>query len=100
MIYPDLIFSIEKNGKTTQLVALETKGKFLDGTEHTNYKRALMQLLTEKFSWESTSSVGELQLEQDGVMVSCDIVLLDEWREKLPANYFNREPVLVSPTLF
>ena len=89
VIYPDLIFSIEEDGKTKQLVALETKGEFLDGTKDTTYKRALMDYLTNNFSWNSTSSVGELQLEQDGVKVACDLVLLDEWKTVLPAKYFS-----------
>jgi len=88
VIYPDFIFSIEEAGKNTQLVALETKGTFLDGTEDTEYKRALIEFLTEHFSWDSTSSVGELQLEQDGVKVTCDLVLLDIWQTVLPERYF------------
>ena len=88
IIYPDLIFSIEEGGKTTQLVALETKGEFLDGTKDTTYKRALMDYLTENFSWDSATKAGELELMQSGVKMSCDLVLLDEWQTVLPAKYF------------
>lgn len=88
VIYPDFIFSIEEGGKTTQLVALETKGEFLDGTEDTQYKCALMKFLTGNFDWDSTPSVGELELEQDGVKVTCDLVLLEDCQENLTAKYF------------
>ena len=62
VIYPDFIFSVQNGGKTTKMVALETKGEFLDGTEDTAYKRALMDLLTKNFDWDSTPVVGEMQL--------------------------------------
>ena len=88
VVYPDFIFSVEKDGKTSQLVALETKGEFLDGTQDTEYKKALMTFLTEKFDWDSTPSVGELELEHDGREVTCDLVLLNEWQTVLPERYF------------
>ena len=89
VIYPDFIFSVEKDGRTKQLVALETKGVFLDGTKDTEYKRALMKLLTENFDWDKTVKAGELEFEQNGARVSCDLVLLDEWQTVLPEKYFN-----------
>ena len=48
VIYPDLLFSVENTSKKHNLIALETKGEFLDGTEDTEYKRELMRFLTEK----------------------------------------------------
>ena len=61
----------------------------IDGTIDTTYKRALMDYLSNNFSWNNTPSVGKLQLEQDGVKVACDLVLLDEWQTVLPERYFS-----------
>ena len=89
IIYPDLIFSIEEGGKTKQLVALETKGEFLDGTIDTEYKRALMGYLTHHFCWDSATKTGELELMQSGVKVSCELVLLDNCQQTLNERYFS-----------
>lgn len=88
VIYPDLIFSIEEGGKTTKMVALETKGTFLDGTEDTEYKRALMDFLTDNFDLDNTIPAGQLELQQDGVTVCCDLVLMNEWQTVLKEKYF------------
>jgi len=81
VIYPDFIFSIAPNGKTQKLVVLETKGDHLGGNEDTNYKRAVMTFLTEKFDWDNSQSIGELQLENNGESVICDLILIDEWKD-------------------
>ena len=88
VVYPDLIFSIEENGKTAKLVALETKGEFIDGSIDTEYKRALMNFLTQEFDWDSTLAVGKMEMEQDGVTVNCDLILLEECETVLSQKYF------------
>lgn len=88
VIYPDLIFSIEEGGKTTKMVALETKGTFLDGTEDTKYKEDLMDFLTDNFDWDSTPVAGQMELQRDGVTVCCDLVLMNEWQTVLKEKYF------------
>ena len=88
VVYPDLIFSIEENGKTAKLVALETKGEFLDGNIDTEYKKALMNFLTQEFNWDSTLAVGKMEMEQDGVTVNCDLILLEECETVLSQKYF------------
>ena len=88
VVYPDLIFSIEENGKTAKLVALETKGEFLDGNIDTEYKKALMNFLTQEFNWDSTLAVGKMEMDQDGVTVNCDLILLEECETVLSQKYF------------
>jgi type III restriction enzyme len=88
IIYPDLIFSVEDGGKTAKLVAVETKGEFLDGTEDTEYKRVLMDFLTKNFDWDSTQPVGQMELQQSGVRVHCDLILLDGWATVFEEKYF------------
>ena len=93
VIYPDLIFSVEKEGQPKKLVALETKGAFLDGTMDTEYKRTLMAFLTENFDWNKTV-VGQMDVysEDEDVEVRCDLILLDEWKPKFEKLYFNQSP--------
>lgn len=86
-IYPDFIFSIEENGKTSKLIALETKGEHLEGFHDTDYKKAVMAFLTDHFEWDSTALVGEFELETRGATVICDMVMLDEWENEVP-RYF------------
>ena len=83
VIYPDFLFSVKDSGKKPNLVALETKGEFLDGTEDTEYKRDLLQFLTNNFDWDNTVPVGELELESEGQTVICDLVLLKDWEGEL-----------------
>ncbi|MGC6518218.1 MAG: DEAD/DEAH box helicase family protein [Candidatus Puniceispirillaceae bacterium] len=91
VIYPDFIFSLQENGITKQLVALETKGNFLDGTIDTEYKRAFMSYVTQHFSLDHTTKAGSLELEQEGVTMSCDLVLLDECQTVLEQKYFSHQ---------
>ena len=87
IIYPDFIFSIAPNGKTLKLVTLETKGDYLAGNDDTTYKKAVMDLLTNNFKWDDARSIGQMELENGGTQVFCDLILVGEWRKKLP-NYF------------
>ena len=55
-IYPDFICSVQtdKAGKT-KLVVLEMKGEHLAGNEDTEYKKALLQLMTQSFTRRSSA---------------------------------------------
>ena len=83
-IYPDFIFSIEEDGKTSKLIALETKGEHLEGYHDTEYKKAVMEFLTSHFDWDATRPVGQMELETQGASVVCDMVMLDEWQNEVP----------------
>lgn len=82
-IYPDFIFSVEEGGKTSKLVALETKGEHLEGFHDTEYKKNVMAFLTEQFDWDNAQPVGEFELETQGARVVCDMVMLDEWENEV-----------------
>ena len=76
----------ERYAKGKRLVVMETKGEQLAGNLDTEYKRALLALMTEAFQLDQTQRVGELALVQaDGTTVECDLVLLTEWKTHLPA---------------
>lgn len=84
-IYPDFIFAVQKDGgQPDRLLVLETKGDHLDNLD-TAYKRELLKVVTESFSWDSTPSAGTLELVKDGQTVECSLVLMSEWPAKLPA---------------
>jgi type III restriction enzyme len=85
-VYPDFIFAVQKNGKPRRIVALETKGDQLDNAD-TAYKRDLLDFLSSSFKWDDHVPAGELALvTNNGDIVQCVLVLMSEWRAKLP-NY-------------
>jgi type III restriction enzyme len=84
-IYPDFIFAVRHGERDNKLVVLEMKGKHLAGNDDTEYKKAVLRLMTDAFSVEHVSRVGELELVvEDGTTIQCDLVLMPEWPTRLP----------------
>ena len=84
-IYPDFIFAVERRDGSSRMLVLEMKGQHLAGNEDTEYKKSVLQLLGQNFSWEKTIPVGKLALvHSDRDTVECDLVLMPDWRAKLP----------------
>ncbi|MCY3823725.1 MAG: DEAD/DEAH box helicase family protein [Nitrospinae bacterium] len=84
IIYPDFIFAGKVADGKSRLFVLETKGDYLDNLD-TEYKRKLLDLMSENFSWDNTIQAGELALVQEnGKTVKCALVLMSEWRTTLP----------------
>jgi type III restriction enzyme len=90
-IYPDFLFAVQRGNqyvKGNRLVVLETKGDHLQGNLDTEYKRAVLALMTEAFKIDQTQRVGELSLvNPDGTTVECDLVLMSQWKTKLPEKF-------------
>jgi type III restriction enzyme len=88
-VYPDFLACLHDQGDgRIRFTILETKGLHLKGSEDTEYKAKLFELLTRHS--RSALSVGELKLglkEQD---MRFELMLETDWREKLPASL---EPV-------
>lgn len=82
-IYPDFIFAVGDEGKTRRLVALETKGDHLQNPD-TDYKRAVLNYLTEKFDWQDAKGVGQLALENNGARMECALILMQDIPTLLP----------------
>lgn len=79
-IYPDFIFSVRGKGVTV----LETKGDHLDNLD-TAYKREVLSFLSDNFGWNDFTPAGELELIQsNGETVQGTLILMSEWRTKLP----------------
>ena len=84
-IYPDFIFAVRHGEYASKLVVLEMKGKHLAGNDDTEYKKAVLHLMSNSFAAEQTLHVGELDLVGDnGIDVECDLVLIPEWKSRLP----------------
>jgi type III restriction enzyme len=84
-VYPDFIFAVRLGEDGKRLVLLEMKGQHLAGNPDTEYKRSLLQLMTESFTVEHMARVGEMELvNTNGVEVACDLVLMPEWKTRLP----------------
>jgi len=90
-IYPDFIFALREDGKANRIMVLETKGDHLDNLD-TEYKRKMLNLLSENFSWNNHIPAGELSLiTKDGNIVQCELVLMSEWQTKLPKMLMNAD---------
>ncbi len=90
-IYPDFLFAVRPGNpydKGKRLVVMETKGDHLQGNADTEYKRAVLDLMTQTFQIDQTQRVGELSIvNPDGTRVECDLVLMNEWKVKLPKKF-------------
>jgi type III restriction enzyme len=85
-IYPDFIFAVHDQGKTRRISVIETKGDQLDNLD-TAYKRDVLAFLTAHFAWDDAVPAGELELVQNsGETVQCELILMSDWRAKLPAH--------------
>ena len=84
-IYPDFIFAVQGEGEAKRITVLETKGDQLDNLD-TAYKRDVLAFLSNNFAWDDHIPAGELELVQhNGETVQCALVLMSEWKSKLPS---------------
>lgn len=83
-IYPDFIFAVRSDGVAERIAVLETKGDHLDNLD-TEYKREVLSFLSSSFAWDDYTPAGELELVMEkGVTVQCALILMSEWKTKLP----------------
>jgi len=88
-IYPDFICSVElsqsSNRRGKRIVVLEMKGEHLLGSDDTEYKKAIFELLTQAFELAAESPNNELQLEDDKEYeIALELVPFPEWEMILP----------------
>ena len=84
-IYPDFIFAVRGDGAAERIAVLETKGDHLDNLD-TDYKRDVLSFLSSSFAWDDHTPAGELELVmEEGLTVQCALILMSEWKTKLPA---------------
>jgi len=88
-VYPDFIFALTQADGRQKLVVIETKGNQFEGNLDTTYKEKLLNLVTDNYRLENTVKAGELELvSNDDVTVECDLVLIDQWKTRIPNQYF------------
>lgn len=84
-VYPDLIFAVQRNETGDRVVALEMKGEHLAGNDKSEYVRNLLRLLSDHYALER---VGGLELVSvDGTEVKADLVLMDDWKTRIPNEF-------------
>lgn len=81
-IYPDFIFAAGGTGTARRIVALETKGDHLQNPD-TDYKREVLDFLSESFAWDTAVPAGQLQFQQTGETVECTLILMQDVPTKL-----------------
>lgn len=83
-IYPDFLFAALREGEGERIVVIETKGEQLAGNPDTEYKRALLALLSEKFD-PTPPQVGALGMAEEAFHFRAAVVLFGELNAKLPS---------------
>lgn len=82
-IYPDFIFATGGNAGAGRIVVMETKGDHLQNPD-TDYKRNVLNFLTESFAWDQAVPAGQLQIATTGETVECALVLMQDIPTTLP----------------
>jgi len=84
-VFPDFLACLQDNGDgRVSFTVLETKGLHLKGNDDTEYKRRLFELLTQHS--QTTLSVGELKLGFQQQEMRFELVLENDWKERLSAS--------------
>jgi type III restriction enzyme len=84
-IYPDFIFAVRRGDGSPRITVLETKGDQLAYNLDTEYKREVLKVMSENFTWDKTVPAGTLDLVQEnGETVECALILMSEIPTKLP----------------
>ncbi len=90
-IYPDFIFALQRDAGAERLVVLEMKGPQLAGNLDTEYKQAVLHLLSNHYAIEHAPPVGGLELVvPDGTTVQCDLVFMQDWKVRLPNEFIRK----------
>jgi type III restriction enzyme len=83
-VYPDFIFARERTGKADCIFVWEMKGPQLEGNLDTEYKRKLLETMSEHYRAEDGVKAGTLQLVgQAGEAVECDLVFMSDWKTRI-----------------
>jgi type III restriction enzyme len=82
-VYPDFLACLSDSGDgKMRFTVLETKGLHLKGNDDTAYKEKLFQLLTAHS--QTALAIGELKLGLKQQQMRFELMLENDWRERLP----------------
>ena len=83
-MYPDFIFAIQQHeGTICSIRVLETKGDHLDNLD-TDYKRCVLEVLSEHFSFERVTEIGECLIQDGGLDIQARLILFGDIATELP----------------
>jgi type III restriction enzyme len=82
-VYPDFLVHLETDGDTARLLVLETKGKFLEGSADTEFKRKFFDLLEKAYT--QGYEAGEIELFAGAPEIMRFRILIQEqaWKNDL-----------------
>jgi type III restriction enzyme len=82
-IYPDFLVKLESDGDVARLLVLETKGKQLEGSDDTGFKKKLFDIL--EYAYTKGRDAGEIELFADAPdAMRFRIVLQEEaWKNQI-----------------
>lgn len=83
-VYPDFVFAALRDDKGERIVALESKGDQLAGNLDTEYKRKLLETLTQAYGKGAAGDKDKLDLGGKSVDYEAAVVLFSEWKAKVP----------------
>ena len=81
-VYPDFVFAALKDSSGERIVAVESKGDQLTGNLDTEYKRHLLETLTEAYAKRGGAGPGSLG--RMAVDFEAAVVLFSDMNAKLP----------------
>ena len=82
-VYPDFVFAALKGGAGERIVAVEAKGDQLAGNLDTEYKRSLLEALTEAFGGVTDAEEGPA-LGRGPIDFAAAVVLFSDMKARLP----------------
>ena len=82
-VYPDFLVRLDADGDTARLLVLETKGKFLEGSADTEFKRKFFDLLEKAYA--QGYEAGDIELFADAPEIMRFRILIQEeaWKNDL-----------------
>ena len=82
-VYPDFLAFISPDNKINKLSVLETKGDHLKGSDDTEYKKKLFEVL-EKYATNESVSVGDMEVVSEKEQKMIFKILMEKtWKEDL-----------------
>jgi len=78
-VYPDFIFACAQSEHEEKIFVIETKGDQLAGNLDTEYKKNLLQMMSDHYQQGRTTGAGTFEIEVgDKKTVVCELVLMSE----------------------
>lgn len=82
-VYPDFLVHLDAKDDTARLLVLETKGKFLEGSADTEFKRKFFELLEKAYAQGYEAGEIELFADAPGLMRFRILIEEDGWKNEL-----------------